>query len=185
MTAHLPQFFGQILTRPSEVGAVFPSSPALAREMTAGIDPDTGPVIELGPGSGAITRALLDRGIPASQVHAIEMNPSFCTLLATKFPGLTIHEGSAADLDMLPLPQVKTIISSLPLLSIPPHVVEAILVSARAQLLPGGRMMQFTYGTKPPVRAATLAQIGFACRHVGTVWRNFPPARVYVFERQD
>lgn len=185
MTAHLPQFFGQILTRPSEVGAVFPSSPALAREMTAGLGPDTGPVIELGPGSGAITRALLDRGVPASQVHAIEMNPSFCTLLATKFPGLNVYAGSAADLETLALPQVDAIISSLPLLSIPAHVVQAILVAARAQLLPGGRMMQFTYGTKPPVRAATLAQIGFACRHVGTVWRNFPPARVYAFERLD
>lgn len=185
MTAHLPQFFGQILTRPSEVGAIFPSGAALAREMTAGLDAAIGPIIELGPGSGAITRALLTRGIPASHIHAVEMNTNFCALLATTFPGLVVHAGSAADLERLPLPRVGVIVSGLPLLSIPAHVVEAILISARARLLPGGRMVQFTYGTKPPVCAATLARVGFACRRGATVWRNVPPARVYTFERLD
>lgn len=181
MPSHLPQFLGQILTRPAQVGAILPSSRFLGQEMTADLDADSGPVIELGPGSGAITRVLLRRGVCPTNLHVIEMNPRFCDVLRQRCPGVDIHCASATDLNALHLPNVTTIVSSLPLLSIPKHVVEAVLIAARAQLAPGGRIRQFTYGTGSPVLPSTLARLGFECVRGPTVWRNIPPARIFTF----
>lgn len=182
MSAPLSQFIGQLLTRPAEVGAIFPSSRMLGLEMTAGLDATSGPLIELGPGSGAITEALLERGVRPGNIHAVEMSPEFCAVLARRCPGIHVHCGSAADLASLGVPQVATIVSSLPLLSIPAPVVKEILISARAHLAPGGRMLQFTYGLRSPVPESTLADLGFACGRGPTVWRNIPPARIFTFD---
>ena len=183
MSLHLSQFLGQILARPQEVGAILPSSSFLGREMTDGLGVGTGPVIELGPGPGAITQAILGRGVPASDIHAVEMNPTFCDILARRCPGVRIYPASATDLVALNLPRVSTIVSSLPLRSIPADVVLAIMVAAHDRLLPGGRILQFTYGMRQPVASQTLDELGLACISGPKVWRNLPPARVFSFQR--
>jgi phosphatidylethanolamine/phosphatidyl-N-methylethanolamine N-methyltransferase len=82
-------FMGQLARRPHQVVALAPSSRFLCAEMVAGLDPDGGPVIELGAGTGNITAAILGHGIAPEHVHSIEMNPEFCGRLRARFPGST------------------------------------------------------------------------------------------------
>jgi phosphatidylethanolamine/phosphatidyl-N-methylethanolamine N-methyltransferase len=79
-------FMGQLARRPHQVVALAPSSRFLCAEMVAGLDPEGGPVIELGAGTGNITAAILGRGIAPKDLHSIEMNPEFCDRLRTRFP---------------------------------------------------------------------------------------------------
>jgi phosphatidylethanolamine/phosphatidyl-N-methylethanolamine N-methyltransferase len=95
-------FMGQLARRPHQVVALAPSSRFLCAEMVAELDPDGGPVIELGAGTGNITRAILGRGIAPEHLHSIEMNPEFCDRLRARFPGLNVHQMSAGDVGDLP-----------------------------------------------------------------------------------
>ncbi|SFI35524.1 class I SAM-dependent methyltransferase [Jannaschia pohangensis] len=183
MSAGFRVFFEQILTNPAQMGTLVPSSSYLGAEMTAGLGPESGPVIELGPGSGAITRAILARGVAQSDLHLVEMNPAFAEGLRRSFPEAHVHCRSAADLPELGLPPVTTILSSLPLLSLPDTLVPAILHAARSALAPGGSIVQFTYGVRPPVDDAMLARVGLRCSPGATVWRNLPPARLFHLHR--
>lgn len=174
-------FMSQILRRPGQVVALAPSSPALCAEMTAGLDPHKGPVIELGAGTGVITQAIRDRGIAAHHVHTIEMNPSFHAHLQDRFPGVRHHLMSAGDVGDLGLTDVQAVISGLPLLSMPLGLQRAILGGSFAQLATTGRYVQFTYGPTPPVAKALREEMALDWEQSTKIWRNMPPARVYRF----
>lgn len=177
----LKLFMGQLLRKPHQVVALAPSSAGLCAEMAREIDPDGAPVIELGAGTGNITRALLARGLPAEKIHAIEMNPDFCDRLRLRFPGLHVHQMSAGDLGTLPVGPVQAVVSGLPLLSMPTALQRSILTGFRDRIAPGGDYVQFTYGPKPPVTAAVRAELGLTWRRSAKIWGNLPPARVYRF----
>lgn len=176
-------FMGQILRRPGQVVALAPSSPGLCAEMTAGLDPARGPVIELGAGTGVITQAILDRGIAPSALHTIEMNPIFHAHLQARFPGVHHHKMSAGDVGDLGLSDVQAVISGLPLLSMPLGLQRGILGGSFAQLAADGVYVQFTYGPKPPVARALRDEMGLDWQISRKIWRNMPPARVYRFSR--
>jgi phosphatidylethanolamine/phosphatidyl-N-methylethanolamine N-methyltransferase len=176
-------FMGQILRRPGQVVALAPSSPALCAEMTARLDPAKGPVIELGAGTGVITKAILDRGIAPHHLHTIEMNPIFYAHLERHFAGVNHHQMSAADVGDLGLSNVQAVISGLPLLSMPLTLQRAILGGSFAQLAPDGRYVQFTYGVTPPVARALRDDLSLEWERSARIWRNMPPARVYRFSR--
>jgi phospholipid N-methyltransferase len=180
-------FFLQWLSDPLQVGAVAPSSQALAAVMTAEIAPESAPVIELGPGSGAFTRALLDRGIPQHQLALIEQSPKFALLLKERFPGakvLCVDAAALASIDIFPQEDAGAIVSGLPLLLMSPGKVGAILASAFKRLRPGGAFYQFTYGSRPPVPHAILDRLGLAATFIGRTLANIPPAAVYRIERR-
>lgn len=177
----LALFMGQLLRRPHEVVALAPSSARLCAEMVAGIDPQGGPVIELGAGTGNITQAILGSGLPAHRLHCIEMNPDFCAHLRGRFPGVTVHQISAGDVGSLALADVQAVISGLPLLSMPVPLQRAILTGSCAQLRQGGHYVQFTYGPKPPVARAVREELGLGWQVSQKIWWNMPPARVYRF----
>ena len=182
MAGDLGLFLGQLLRRPHQVVALAPSSTALAAEMAVTLDPAGGPVIELGAGTGKITRAILDRGLPPGRLHAVEMNESFCDRLRAAFPGVQVHKMSAADiatLDTKGPPQA--VVSGLPLLSMPLDLQRAILTGTFAQVGRAGRFIQFTYGPKPPVARAVREDLGLLWSESPKVWWNLPPARVYRF----
>ncbi|QBY00684.1 methyltransferase type 12 [Rhodophyticola sp. CCM32] len=176
-------FMTQLLKRPHQVVALAPSSEGLAREMAARVDPEDGPVIELGAGTGKITRAILNRGLPAEQLHSIEMNPEFCTRLCDRFPGLNVHQISAGDIGALPVENAQAVISGLPLLSMPVALQHAILTGTVAKLRPGRDYVQFTYGPKPPITSAVRNDLGLIWETSPKIWWNMPPARVYRFRQ--
>jgi phosphatidylethanolamine/phosphatidyl-N-methylethanolamine N-methyltransferase len=167
---------------PGGVAAPTPSSPALAAAIAAKVDPlKPGLVVELGAGSGAVTEALLARGIAPERLIAVEFNDYFAKLLVQRFPGVTVIRGDAFELDKhLPIGEpIAAIVSGVPLLNFPLRDRRALI--ERALVLQGvsGRFIQLSYGWRPPV----VSVFGVApARDI--VWRNFPPAHIWTFSAQ-
>jgi phosphatidylethanolamine/phosphatidyl-N-methylethanolamine N-methyltransferase len=179
------RFLRNWITKPGLTGAVSPSGKALAAAMANEV-PAGGewPVLELGPGTGPVTAALIKRGIAVERIVAVEFNPEFCTLLGERFPGLNVVEGDAYDLAMSLPPGLAgpyaTVVSSLPLLNRAPEARVALVEAALDRVLPGGGLVQFSYGLGPPVMAVPGR---FTVRQAAFVLNNLPPARVWVYRR--
>jgi phosphatidylethanolamine/phosphatidyl-N-methylethanolamine N-methyltransferase len=184
-------FLKRWLRRPFSMGAVVPSGRLLAAAMAqttlAEIRARDGHVIELGAGTGEVTRALLAAGIPPERLALIEREPELAAFLRRHFAGPRIVEGDAIRLPKLLAEQgvasVAAVVSSLPLLSLPAEVVNGIVHGVFEALPRGGALVQFTYGPSPPVPKALREEL----RLVGTggkrIWRNVPPAVVWTFRR--
>ena len=112
------RFLGTLVREPLSVGAVAPSSRRLANHMVADIRPGSR-VIELGAGTGALTRAILDSGVAPADFLVIEQNEAFSEMLRERFPQVAVTTGSALNLDrhaaVLPGPP-DFVVSGLPLL---------------------------------------------------------------------
>ena len=180
-------FLREWLVNPQRTGAVAPSSPKLAAAMARWLprDPESF-VLELGPGTGAVTAALLKRGLREDRLVAIEHNPTLARLLRKRFPRAHIITGDAWQLDELlrsqsvPIPSVGAVISSLPLLNFPKEQVEALAQKIRSILDPRGRWVQYTYQIgKHRSRGADA----FRLLASQIVWLNLPPARVSVYQK--
>ncbi|MEY4304237.1 MAG: hypothetical protein RIT52_412 [Pseudomonadota bacterium] len=177
-------FLRQLISNPRQISAISPSSPWLARAMTAGLRPGVGSVVEFGPGTGRLTAAILARGIAPHALTLFEMNPDFVRHLRARYPGVTVHSGPAQlATGSLPAQSVAKVISGLPLLSMPLPLREDIVKAAFAILAPGGAMVQFTYGATPPLPPESLEKLGLEVRIGPRVWRNLPPARIFRFYR--
>ena len=175
------------LADPLRVAAVTPSSPALAEVITAEITPESAPVIELGPGTGVFTRALLARGVPEEQLALVEHNAEFARLLELRFPFARVLFLDAARLGQVdPFGGVKAgaVVSGLPLLATPPSKVLATLRGAFRHLRPDGAFYQFTYGLRCPVRRVVLDRLDLQATRVGRTLANVPPAAVYRIDRR-
>ena len=174
------------LCDPRRVGAVAPSGRALARLITSEIVGTSGPVIELGAGTGVFTRALLDRGVPERQLVLIEAHPHFARLLQNRFPAARVLVMGAGDLRRIDPFEGRTagsIVSGLPLLSMPRSEIMRILRGSFLRLRSGGAFYQFTYGPRCPVPGAILKRLGLRAQRIGWVATNLPPAFVYRIER--
>lgn len=185
--ADLLPFLRAWLAAPLRVAAIAPSGPALARAITAAIRPDTGPVIEFGPGTGVFTQAILAAGVPPEQIVSIEAGADFAALMRERFPLVRLIERSAGDLADVTLfgpGQAGAVVSGLPILSMPKPLVRAILTTAFSELRPGAAMFQFTYGYRCPIADAILDEMGLVARRTATVFVNAPPASVYRIERR-
>ena len=176
-------FLKEALRNPRMVSAVAPSSPALARAMAEGLGPDSGPVVEFGPGTGRLTEAILAAGVPPEKLTLFEMNDEFVRHLRHRFPGVTVVHGPAQTApDYMSVP-AERVISGLPLLSMPHPLREDIVGAAFQVLAPGGAYVQFTYGPKSPLTPGQMARLGLEVGHSRKVWGNLPPARVLHFRR--
>ena len=153
------RFIRSWLENPRLAGAITPSGRFLARAMAQCVDPaDDGPIVELGPGTGPVTQALLARGISPERLLLVEFEPSFCHLLAHKFPRVKVIRGDAYRLSETLAGQLggrrpAAVVSSLPLLTKPETARIALLRQAFDLMGPEGRFIQFTYGVKSPVSA--------------------------------
>ena len=177
------------LRAPQRVGGLAPSGPALAHLMTAQINHLDGPVIELGPGTGVFTRALLNRGIPAHRLALIEADPILAAALVQHHSHLRVLNMDAAQLGGVPPlfgdERASAIVSGLPLLSIPAAQVTAILRGAfEGQLRADGAFYQFTYAPHCPVPNRILQQLDLEAVRIGIAWFNLPPALVYRIRRR-
>jgi len=178
------RFLRALIARPKNIGAVLPSGPALARAIARQIgDPHQGPVLELGPGTGSITQAILEHGVPAERLTAVEFDPDMAAELAGRYPAVEVIRGDAFDLVHALGPGSRApfaaIVSGLPLLNFPPASRRAYMEGLARHLAPGAPIIQFSYGTNAPVAAPE----GFAVHRAALVWANVPPARVWVYRR--
>nr|WP_262269413.1 MULTISPECIES: rRNA adenine N-6-methyltransferase family protein [unclassified Microvirga] len=179
------RFLRSWLERPLVVGAVTPSGKILARTMASFVDPRIpGPVIELGPGTGPVTDALIRRGVAQERLVLIEYNPEFCQLLKRRFPKATIIQGDAYDLketlgDILKEPAAATV-SSLPLFTKPMDQRLELLETAQGLMHPSAPFIQFTYAVVPPIPARSPH---YRSKASNRIWRNLPPARVWVYNK--
>ena len=180
-------FLREWLRRPQQIGSLVPSSDRLGRAMADWLssDPDD-LVVELGPGTGAITKSLLARGVRPDRLVAIEMSPEMAALLKRRFPTIHIIRGDAQEMAHLLRPhtgtgrRVGTVISSLPLRQFSPEFTRELAGKIRAQLRPGGRWVQYSYHLGPGHQRGTER---FRLSDSDIVWFNFPPARVNVYEK--
>ena len=176
-------FFRRLVSNPRQVSAIAPSSRFLGRAMTAGLGPDSGPVVEFGPGSGSLTRAILARGVRPENLTLFELDAAFVSDLRQRFPGVTVHHAPADAAAELVTPGVSAVISGLPLLSMPFDVCRGIVGSAFQILRSGAPYVQFTYGSKPSVPPEIIADLGLGVEQKACVWANLPPARVHYFRQ--
>jgi len=170
---------------PRLTGAIAPSGTALSRLMASFVDCDgSRPVLELGPGTGVVTTALIERGLAPERIVAIEFNPEFCALLRDRFPGVAIVRGDAYDLAAtLPVDKsgpFSAVISGLPLLMRPPDDRGALIEQVLDRIVPGGPLIQFSYSLIAPVKPVAGR---FTVERSKWVIMNLPPARVWVYRR--
>ena len=183
MATDFALFRKRLLRNPKQVSAIAPSSRGLARAMAAGLGPQTGRVVEFGPGTGSLTRAILAAGVAAPDLTLFELDTAFADHLRLAFPGCTLVLGGADTAADHVAPGVGAVVSGLPLLSMPDAVSHAIVAAAFRILAPGAPYIQFTYGPKPPVTAATIEALGLVVETGPKIWANLPPARVYRFRQ--
>jgi phosphatidylethanolamine/phosphatidyl-N-methylethanolamine N-methyltransferase len=177
------QFIRSWFEKPLSTGAVMPSSKALARTMARYVDPQSnGPVIELGPGTGPVTEALVQRGIDPARLILVEFNPDFCRLLRTRYPAATVVQGDAYRLRRLLETMVRepaaAVVSGLPLVTKPLRTRLRLISDAMGLLAPGAPFIQFTYAMVPPIPKALS---GIKAEASELIWLNLPPARVWVY----
>lgn len=184
-------FFRQWLKNPLRTAAVMPSSSELAAAMIAELPDGTRRVIELGGGTGAITRELLAAGIHARELLVLELNEELHAHLHARFPGVYVVLGDARSLrelasgcGFLDEGLADAIVSGLGLLTMPPVLQQEILGAAFECLDPDGVFVQFTYGHTAPVADSVVQHLGLEVHRGDFVLRNVPPATVYVYSRK-
>jgi len=185
LSEHL-HFYRAWRANPKGIGAVLPSSPALAAAITREIRPADGPVLELGSGTGAFTRALVARGVPQVDLALIEMDGEFARQLEAQYPMAQVCQvdaGRLADTPLLDGRRAAAAVCGLPLLNMPLRQQVNILRGAFVHLQPGGAFYLFTYGWRCPIAPRVLARLGLRARRLSTVYLNVPPAQVWKFAR--
>jgi phospholipid N-methyltransferase len=174
---------------PLSIAAVAPSSPALAKLITAEITPDMAPVIELGPGTGVFTKALLGRGLRQSDLILIEYEADFVDMLAIRFPEAKVLRGDAARVkkhrSLLDGALAGATVSGLPVVAMTARQQMMIMGGCFELMRPGGRFFQFTYSPICPIRRPVLDRLGLKARRLSSTLRNLPPAAVYELSRRD
>jgi phosphatidylethanolamine/phosphatidyl-N-methylethanolamine N-methyltransferase len=179
------RFLRSWIEKPLHMGAVMPSGRVLARTMAQYVDiKSTGPVVELGPGTGAITNALIERGIDQKRLVLVEYNPGFCALLRDRYPQATVVQGDAYALrdslwNVLSLP-ASAVVSGLPLVTKPMLTRLKLIRDAFVALAPGAPFVQFTYSVAPPIPKSLP---GVSTEASERIWMNLPPARVWVYRK--
>ncbi|MFH1341601.1 MAG: rRNA adenine N-6-methyltransferase family protein [Pseudomonadota bacterium] len=179
------RFLRSWIEKPLRMGAVMPSGKILARTMAQYVDVNsTAPVIELGPGTGAITNALIEHGIDQKRLVLVEYNPGFCALLRDRYPQARIVQGDAYALrdslgDVLVAP-ASAVVSGLPLVTQPMLKRLKLMRDAFLALAPGAPFVQFTYSVAPPIPKSLP---GVSTEASERIWMNLPPARVWVYRK--
>jgi phosphatidylethanolamine/phosphatidyl-N-methylethanolamine N-methyltransferase len=182
--ADILRFLGRLIAAPRSTGAVAPSGPWLSRAMAAQIPAGaTGPILELGPGTGVVTGAILGRGIAADRITAVEYSAEFAALVASRYPGVHVINSDAFDLQKTLGPRAgdryAAVLSSMPLINFPMELRRKLLDDIFARLEPGAPFIQFSYRLGPPVPPPAGASV----RRAAFIALNIPPARVWVYRK--
>jgi len=180
------RFLRSWIEKPLHMGAVMPSGRVLARTMAQYVDiKSSEPVVELGPGTGAITNALIEHGVDQKRLVLVEYNPGFCALLRDRYPQATVVQGDAYKLrdtlwNVLGKP-ASAVVSGLPLVTKPMLTRLKLIRDAFVALAPGAPFVQFTYSVVPPIPKSLP---GVSTEASERIWMNLPPARVWVYRKR-
>jgi phosphatidylethanolamine/phosphatidyl-N-methylethanolamine N-methyltransferase len=179
------RFFRNWIEKPLSMGAVTPSGKALARTMAEYVDPHSdGPIIELGPGTGPVTEALVARGVDPARLLLVEFDPTFCRLLRKRYPEATVVQGDAYRLRTLLTSVLRqpaaAVVSGLPLFTKPLRVRLRLLQEAFGLMAGGAPFVQFTYAAYSPIPRRLERVKSEASERI---WTNIPPARVWVYRK--
>lgn len=175
------RFIKSWFDKPLVTGAISPSSPALAKMMARYVDPRAdGLVVELGPGTGPVTQALIERGVAEDRLVLVEYDPDFCALLAKKFPKARIVQGDAYGFfeSEQAVEGAAAIVSSLPLFTKPEERRIVLVEKALERAAGHAPFIQFTYAVMSPL---PLDEARVEAHVSPRVWLNVPPARVWVY----
>ena len=179
-------FLRRWLAHPLKVGALLPSSPFLARLVARQVKlgPDDA-VVEVGAGTGAVTEQLIEAGIPPDRLFVIEIDADMCTYLRRQMPQAQVIHGDAGRLSEI-IPgrwhgKVSTVISGIPMITLPFEAQQRLIRSWFGMLKPGGQLLQYTYSLVSPIPETML---GLKGRRRGMTFLNFPPASVFAYEQK-
>lgn len=169
------------------VGALIPTSSFAARRMASVIDPASGlPVLELGAGTGVITKAILERGVKPENLVSLEYSRHFYDHLRIRFPDVDLRLGDAFELDDVLADRrgqmFDCVICAVPMLSFPMERRVALLEDLLARIPPGRPVIQITYGALSPIMAMPER---YTISHYDFVVRNIPPAQLWVYRRAE
>jgi phospholipid N-methyltransferase len=185
------KFFRQWLREPRSIASLAPSGRELARRVAAAVGRDARTVVELGGGTGVITQALLERGIPPERLLVLERNPELHSHLEHRFPGVEVARADAFDLvDVVARSrtfvagEIDGVASGLGMLTMGREEQRRLLTAAFRVLRPAGRFVQFTYAPASPVSKELRAELGLEARRASWSLLNLPPAFVYVLRRR-
>lgn len=179
------KFFRGWIDKPKSVGSITPTSSVAARRMASVVDPGSGlPVLELGPGTGVVTRAILARGVKPENLFLVEYSGDFAGHLRAQFAGVTVIQGDAFDLDRTLAGQAPAtfdcVVSGLPLLNFPVRQRIAYVESLLERIPPGRPVMQLTYGPLSPVPPG---KGNYTVERYDFILRNIPPTQLWVYRR--
>lgn len=179
-------FFLRALRNPLQLGALAPSSRYLGAILArhALVD-EVSPLVEIGAGTGSLTRALIKAGIAAERIYAIELDLELTAYLKTSLPGVNVIQGNAANLShILPsevIGKVQRVVSGLPMINISESIQRQILESCFKIMVPGGVVLQYTYSPRSSINAKTHK---LKKKRLGTTFLNFPPATVWQYTKE-
>jgi phosphatidylethanolamine/phosphatidyl-N-methylethanolamine N-methyltransferase len=179
------RFFKGWMDKPKAVGSIIPTSSITARRMASIIDVTSHlPVLELGPGTGVVTRAILKAGTRPQDVYAVEYSSEFADHVRKSYPGVNVIQGDAFDLAGT-LGEAAGLtfdcaISAVPLLNFPMNRRIAYINDLLDRLPPGRPVIQITYGPLSPVPARHGE---YSVKHFDFVIRNIPPAQLWLYRR--
>ncbi|MBY5408170.1 methyltransferase domain-containing protein [Rhizobium leguminosarum] len=179
------RFFRGMMQGPKTVGSIVPTSSITAKRMASVVDIHSGlPVLELGPGTGAITKAILGRGVRPENLIAIEYSTDFHKHLQRSYPGVHFINGDAFDLQTtlgnFTSLTFDSVVSGIPLLNFPMAKRISLLESLLDRLPAGRPMVQISYGAISPIAANPDR---YHIQHFDFVMRNIPPAQLWIYKR--
>jgi phosphatidylethanolamine/phosphatidyl-N-methylethanolamine N-methyltransferase len=178
-------FFKRWLANPLQMGSIIPSSPALCRRIARLVTrAEDEVVVEIGAGTGVISRALLASGVPAEKLVVIEIVPEMAAHLRKILPGANVICGDAFELAR-DLPErlhgkVGTAICGIPLVMLPTEQQRRFVAAVEA-VAPGRGFLLYTYCISSPLPYRAL---GLQARREAWTPMNFPPASVWRYQPQ-
>ena len=179
------RFFKGWIDKPKAVGSIIPTSSVTARRMASVINAASGlPVLEVGPGTGVITRAIVRVGIKPENLYAVEYSEDFVRHLRRHYPGVNVIQGDAFDLDKTLGDKsglvFDTVVSGVPLLNFPVERRIDYLNSLLDRMPAGRPVIQLTYGPLSPIPAG---RGDYTVEHFDFVVRNIPPTQLWIYRR--
>ncbi len=173
-------FFRRWIANPLQMGSVVPSSPALCRRVAAHTRwASDEAVLELGAGTGVISRALLDGGVPPERLFVVEIVPGMATHLRRRLPGVNVIEGDARNLvELIPAQwhgRIGTVVCGIPLVLLP-LTGQRRFIDAIEAVAPGRGFLHYSYCATSPLPSARHR---LAARREAWTALNFPPASVW------